>query len=83
MQHPADSAAVQDVRLRAIVVRSANGTVYDLSSAFRPDVAEYGVAVPQSFGNGSLCVVPIQGQRSLPLYKFTSACPLRAWLFLL
>lgn len=55
----------QDARLRAIVVRSANGTVFDLSSTFRPNVAEYGVAVPPSFGNGSLCLLPIQGEPCL------------------
>ena len=53
----------QDARLRAIVVRSANGTVFDLSSTFRPNVAEYGVAVPPSFG--TLCLLPIQGEPCL------------------
>ncbi|CAL8464733.1 g4268 [Coccomyxa elongata] len=58
----------QDARLRAIVVRGVNGTVFDLSSAFRPDVANYGVAVPPSFGNGSLCLLPIQDAASVDVY---------------
>lgn len=62
-----ERAVGPDARLQAIVVRGVNGTVFDLSSAFRPDVANYGVAVPPSFGNGSLCLLPIQGKNMVEL----------------
>jgi hypothetical protein len=50
-----------DGRLAAIVVKGPNQTVFDLSSQFQPDVAEYGVMVPQSFETATLCVMPLQG----------------------
>ncbi|KAK9917087.1 hypothetical protein WJX75_000778 [Coccomyxa subellipsoidea] len=70
----------QDARLRAIVVRSANGTVFDLSSTFRPNVAEYGVAVPPSFGNGSLCLLPIQESASVDVYGPDGARIAERWI---
>ena len=42
-------------------MRGPNSTAFDLSSAFRPDVAEYGAAVPPSFHNGTLCLLPMRG----------------------
>ncbi len=38
--------AGQGVQLHGIIVHGPNGTVYDLSSAFNPDVDEYGTSVP-------------------------------------
>jgi hypothetical protein len=55
------SAPGSAAALRGIVVCGSNSTAFDLSSAFRPDVAEYGAAVPPSFRNGTLCLLPMQG----------------------
>ena len=49
------------VELHGIVVHGQNGTVYDLSSAFKPEVDEYGTSVPPAFANGSLCILPGDG----------------------
>ena len=49
------------VELHGIVVHGQNGTVYDLSSAFKPEVDEYGASVPPAFVNGSLCILPGNG----------------------
>ena len=54
--------ANQGVELHGIIVHGPNGTVYDLSSAFNPDVDEYGTSVPPSFVNGSLCILPGNGE---------------------
>lgn len=59
---------VDDAQLRGIVVRGMNGTAFELSSAFRSDTADYGVAVPQSFANGSLCLQPTHGKGYSLLY---------------
>ena len=52
----------QRVQLHGIIVHGQNGTVYDLSSAFNPDVDEYGASVPPAFVNGSLCILPGNGK---------------------
>ncbi len=52
----------QGVQLHGIIVHSQNGTVYDLSSAFNPEVDEYGTSVPPAFVNGSLCILPGNGE---------------------
>ncbi len=54
--------AGQGVQLHGIIVHGPNGTVYDLSSAFNPDVDDYGTSVPPSFVNGSLCILPGNGK---------------------
>ena len=53
--------AMDDARLSAIIVRGPKQTVFDLSSDFHPDVAEYGVMVPQSFVTATLCLRTLQG----------------------
>ena len=50
------------MQLHGIIVHGPNGTVYDLSSAFNPDVDDYGTSVPPSFVNGSLCILPGNGK---------------------
>ena len=55
------------VELHGIVVHGQNGTVYDLSSAFRPEVDEYGASVPPAFVNGSLCILPGNGVTACPV----------------
>ncbi len=50
------------MQLHGIIVHGPNGTVYDLSSAFNPDVDDYGTSVPPSFVNGSLCILPGNGE---------------------
>ena len=55
-------ASPDDGRLAAIIVKGPNQTVFDLSSRFQPDVAEYGVMVPQTFEMASLCVKALQGE---------------------
>ena len=69
----------QAVQLHGIIVHGPNGTVYDLSSAFNPDVDEYGTSVPPTFVNGSLCILPDSGEASAEGF---SSNPARAndWL---
>lgn len=54
-------------------MRGPNGTIFDLSSAFHPDVAEYGVAVPPTFRNGTLCLLPMQGGHCSPAQNHDSS----------
>ena len=54
------------VDLHGIMVHGQNGTVYDLSSAFKPEVDEYGASVPPAFVNGSLCILPGNGGAAPP-----------------
>ena len=42
-----------------------DGALFDLSSAFQPNVSEYGTAVPPSFANARLCLRPMQRAHSL------------------
>ena len=60
------------VELHGIVVHGQNGTVYDLSSAFKPEVDEYGASVPPAFANGSLCILPGNGGATSPPLQRTS-----------
>lgn len=53
------------MQLHGIIVHGQNGTVYDLSSAFNPEVDEYGSSVPPAFASGSLCILPGDGEQGL------------------
>ncbi|KAK9803015.1 hypothetical protein WJX72_000035 [[Myrmecia] bisecta] len=64
---PAPPAA-EDARLGAIIVRGHNGTMFDLSSQFQPDIAEYGMMVPETFNNATLCLRPIQDASLVEVY---------------
>lgn len=57
--------------MSAIVIKSGNGTIFDFSTSFDPNVAEYGTAVPPDTASAILCLLPMQGQLLLPPY-----CPL-------
>eukprot|EP00884_Botryococcus_braunii_P021518 jgi/Botrbrau1/804/Bobra.0352s0001.1 len=50
-----------DARLSAILIKGANGSSFDISSSFNPDVAEYGTAVPPDTSSATLCLRPMQG----------------------
>jgi hypothetical protein len=67
--------SAQDAELRGIVVRANNGALYELSSTFRPDTADYGASVPQTFASGILCLDPEHGwllySRSCPVLSCT------------
>ena len=63
--------ASQGIQLHGIIVHGPNGTVYDLSSAFNPDVDEYGTSVPPTFVNGSLCILPGTGEASAEGFSST------------
>ncbi|KAK9837118.1 hypothetical protein WJX81_003998 [Elliptochloris bilobata] len=52
--------AGQDARLSTIAVQGDAGALFDLSSAFQPNVSEYGTAVPPSFADARLCLRPMQ-----------------------
>lgn len=44
-----------------------HGSLFDLSSAFQPNVSEYGTAVPPSFADARLCLRPMQRTDLPPL----------------
>jgi hypothetical protein len=76
----------QRVQLHGIIVHGQNGTIYDLSSAFNPDMDEYGASVPPAFVNGSLCILSGDGKvpclPALGNVSWVSPCPFGAGNYL-
>lgn len=54
-------------RLSALSIQGGNGTVFDLSPIFQPDVSQYGAMVGADCKDVTLCFDTIVGRSAMPL----------------
>ena len=65
-----------DARLSTLVVAGRNGTIFDLSPSFQPNVAQYGAMVGADCKDATLCFETLEGQRHL---KLLTSCSDDVW----
>ena len=56
-----------NARLSALIIKGRNGTVFDLSPIFQPDVSQYGAMVGAMCNNVTLCFDTLVGASAMTL----------------
>lgn len=61
-------------RLSALIIKGRNGTVFDLSPIFQPDVSQYGAMVGANCKNVTLCFDTLVGASTVPVSLHLQLC---------